>query len=76
MLHWIFSDHRMLIGTTSFYMAGTVTVQEDQEEAVDTSNEKYKEEDSGPIPGDLTSALFVVNLAAKFHACLTQSLQH
>jgi len=38
--------------------------------AWDTLNEEDKEEDSGPIPGDLTSALFVVNLAAKFHVCV------
>ncbi|KAH9976493.1 hypothetical protein BJV74DRAFT_879576 [Russula compacta] len=50
-LHWIFSDCGMLIGTTSSYMASIMTTQEDQEATV-SSNEEDEEEDGGAIPGD------------------------
>ena len=69
-LRRIFSDNGMLIGTTSSYMAGIASVQdsEDQNEALDTSDEEDEEGDGGPITGDPTSALFVVNLATKSRA--------
>ena len=65
-LHWIFSDHGMLVGMTSSYTA-SIRVQE----GALNPNEEDEENDSGPVPGDLTSALFVVNLATKFHASNT-----
>ncbi|KAH9978413.1 hypothetical protein BJV74DRAFT_879459 [Russula compacta] len=65
-LRRIFSDCGMLIGTTSSYMAGIMTTQEDQEATV-SSNEEDEEEDGGVIPGDPSSALFVTNLAARFY---------
>ena len=44
-LHQIFSDHGMLVGTTSSYMA-SIRVQEDQEGALNP-NEEDEEDDSG-----------------------------
>ena len=66
-LHRIFSDRKMLIGTTSSYMAGLTTVQEDQEEARNDLDDVDEESgvDGGPIPGNPTSAFSVVNLSAK-----------
>jgi hypothetical protein len=48
-------------------MAGIASVQdsEHQKEALHTLDEEDEEDDSSPITGDPTSALFVVNLAAK-----------
>ena len=70
-LQQIFSDHKMLIGTTSSYMAGLTTVQEDQEEAGNVLDDGDEEGDSGPIPGNPTGAFSVVNLASRPRASNT-----
>jgi hypothetical protein len=54
----VFSDLGMLVGTTTSYMAG-IRVQQD------TSN-LAEEGDDDAVPGDPTSALFIVNLTTKF----------
>ena len=71
-LRRIFSDHGMLIGTTSSYMAG-IRIQEHQERAPGANEEPEDEpeDDSEPVLGDPAGALFVVNLAAKFRASQT-----
>jgi len=74
-LRRIFSDCGMLTGTTSSYMAGAVTAEEGQEEALHTSEEEYEDSDGGPIPGDPTSTLFVMNLAAKFRVSIIATLK-
>ena len=67
-LQRVFSDCKMLIGTTSSYMAGLTSVQEveeDQEAARNILDDEDEEGDSSPIPGNPTSAFSVVNLAAR-----------
>src|SRR5688572_20346179 len=63
-------DCGMLVGTTSSYTAGIMN-HEDQEQTADSldvanEQEEEDEDDGGPVQGEPTSALFVVNLAAKF----------
>lgn len=61
-LHQIFSDRGMMAGTTSSYMAGMET----EKELRRSTSDEDDDDDGGPISGDRTSALSVVNLANKF----------
>ena len=68
-LHWIFLDCGMLVGTMLSYMAG---IREDQRplNSSNTANnieEDDNDNDGGAVLGDPTSSLFVVTLAAKSH---------
>jgi hypothetical protein len=71
-LRQIFSDRGMLVGTTASFMASNI-ISEAQKEtscSLDVASEEEQEDDDdddgGPVQGDPTPALFVVNLAAKF----------
>ena len=71
-LQQIFSDRRMLVGTTASFMASNIILEAQKEMScsLDVASEEEQEDDDdddgGPGQGDLTPALFVVNLAAKF----------
>ena len=78
-LHWIFSDHGMLVSTTSSHMAG---IKEDHQRplsspnTVDNIEDNEDGDDGGPVSSSPTSSLFVVNLAAKCHAFLNYDQYH
>jgi hypothetical protein len=73
-LRRVFSDRGMLVGTTASYMA-SIKVQQDQS-STNTSNiaseaDGEEEDDGGPVAGDPTNTLFIVNLATKFGASIS-----
>ena len=78
-LHWIFSDHGMLVGTTSSYMAG---IEQDHQRPLSSPNtvnnieDDEDGDDGGPVSSSPTSSLFVVNLAAKCCAFLNYDQYH
>jgi len=64
-LRRVFSDLGMLVGTTTSYMAG-IRVQQDTSESNLANEANAEEGDDDAVPGDPTSALFIVNLTTKF----------
>jgi hypothetical protein len=70
----VFSDRGILVGTTASYMV-SIKVQQDQS-STNTSNiaseaDGEKEDDGGPVAGDPTNTLFIVNLVTKFGASIS-----